>query len=70
MPSTKRNHSFFLALAVAAGVTLGLLLGARDALFKGRVVLQSTLAEELAKRLESQVRIGSFFFFFFFFFFF
>ena len=60
-PSTKRNQSplsFFLALAVAAGVALGLLFGARDVLVRGGAVLQSTLASELVERLESQVRIG------------
>lgn len=54
---TKRNHSSFslLALAVAAGVALGLLFGARDALVRGGAGVQSTLASELAERLESQV---------------
>ena len=56
---TKRNQSTrfssFLALAVAAGVALGLLFGARDALVRGSSVLQSTLASELVERLESQV---------------
>lgn len=55
--SRKRNQSsFFLALAVAAAVALGLLFGARDALVRGGSVLQSTLASELVERLESQVR--------------
>ena len=56
--SRKRNQSsFFLALAVTAGVALGLLLGARDVLIRGDSVLQSTLASELVERLESQVGI-------------
>ena len=52
-PSTR--VSFLVTLAVAAGVALGLLFGARDALIRGAAGAQSTLAGELAERLESQV---------------